>query len=127
MQVARWKVARFRFLYLSVCLSIVLWVCVCVCVSVCVLFCFFLLICFPAGSADNKIVIWDASTWIVHQVLATPAAHVLSLSWWRVWGKAEGTNIDNSSGGSHVLVAGTWEGQVLMWVGSNSSAAQGEL
>jgi hypothetical protein len=89
--------------------------------------CFIFLIRSPAGSADNKIVIWDASSWMVHQVLATPAAHVLSLSWRRVWGKADGTNIDDSSGGNHVLAAGTWEGQVLLWLGLNSSAAQGEL
>ena len=84
---------------------------------------------FSLGSADNKIVIWDTSAWIVHQVLATPAAHVLSLAWWHVSGEVvEGaSNIDKGNGGSHLLVAGTWEGHLLMWVGMNSSAVQGDL
>ena len=97
-------------------------VCVCTCLR---------LLCtnFSLGSADNKIVIWDTSAWIVHQVLATPAAHVLSLAWWHVLSEVvEGaTNIDKGNGGSHLLVAGTWEGHLLLWVGMNSSAVQGDL
>ena len=80
-----------------------------------------------SGSADNKIVIWDTATWTVHHTLATPAAHVLALAWWRVRDGAEDSAIDDGSGGRHVLAAGTWEGQLLMWVGTNTSATHGEL
>jgi WD40 repeat protein len=73
-----------------------------------------------SGSADHKIVIWDSATWTVHHVLETPAAHVLSLAWWRV-GQADGATSDD---GNDVLVAGTWEGQLLVWIGYNSSTMQ---
>ena len=69
--------------------------------------------------------IWDTSTWAVVHILPTPAAHVLALAWLQPHG--------GGAGGGHVLTAGTWEGQMLVWegeeeVGSTPGAAlAGEL
>jgi hypothetical protein len=79
------------------------------------------------GSADNKIIIWETVDWSVQHILVTPAAHVLALAWWRLRGWAEDSEIDDGSGGIHALVAGTWEGQLLLWLGTNASAVQIEL
>jgi len=71
--------------------------------------------------------LWDTSTWTLHQELAVSASHVLALAWWRVTGEPNYETHDDASISSDVLAAGTWEGQVLIWLGTNSSFAEGEL
>jgi WD40 repeat protein len=82
---------------------------------------------FFQGSADNKIVLWDTSSWTLHQELAVSASHVLALAWWRVTGEPDDATYNDAGISSDVLAAGTWEGQVLIWLGTNSSFAEGEL
>jgi hypothetical protein len=94
-------------------------VCVCVCVRARALV---KPPCTTSGSADNKIVLWDTSSWALYQELAVSASHVLALAW-RVLREPD----DDASIISHVLAAGTWEGHMLIWLGTNSSIAEGEL